>query len=242
MHLILKVNRLKVWEQTFIGIEEAYSFADFELIMKTDTAQYLIDSYSGFVKKRSSWDVTSSHVKNVTSILKSALETFQKNQNWQLSEINFQKLEPEEVLSKSAPQILVDSVKIKGIYRHFGEFLNNSPTMPLEYEERKGAKILIVADEKGKKKYVNHPADVWGFCDGENVYVSQEGNFFPISFEKDMVKFKGYNVQRRANSVQMGYIFFGVIGAAIANSNADTEWLEINMNSGQFFPVKENNK
>ena len=34
--LILKVNRLKIWEQTFYGTEEGYAFGDFQLIMKQD--------------------------------------------------------------------------------------------------------------------------------------------------------------------------------------------------------------
>jgi hypothetical protein len=237
MELILKINRLKVWEQTFIAKEEAYAFGDLELVMKKDTVFYLIDSYSDFVKYRSGWDVTGIHTKNIVTIVKNALMFFNKNKNWELSNINFQKLSIEDVLSKSNPQILVDDVKVKGIYRHFGEFLNNSPTMPYEYENRKGDKILVLTDENGVKKYMNHPTDVWGFCDGKQVFVSQQGDFFPIVFEGDKAKFKGYNVQNQQKRATMGFILFGGIGVAIASSNKNAEWLEINMNSGQFIPL-----
>lgn len=241
MELILKINRMKVWEQTFIAKEEAYAFGDLELILKHDTVYYLIDSYSDFIKYRSGWDVTGTHTKNIVSILKNALLYFNKNRNWEMSVVNFQKLSVDDVMSKSNPQILVDETKIKGIYRHFGEFLNNTPTMPFEFEDKKGDRILILKDENGKKKYMNHPSDVWGFCDGKQVFVSQQGDFFPIIFENDKAKFKGYNVQHQQKRAVMGYIIFGGIGVAVASANRNQEWLEINMNSGQFIPFMMKN-
>jgi hypothetical protein len=242
MELILKINRLKVWEQTFIAKEEAYAFGDLELILKKDTVYYLIDSYSDFIKYRSGWDVTSTHTNNIVSILKNALMVFNKNKNWEMSTVNFQKLSLEDVLSKSYPQILMDEVKVKGIYRHFGEFLNNTPTMPFEFEERKEDRILVIRDENGVKKYMNHPNDVWGFCDGKQVFVSQQGDFFPITFGGGKAKFKGYNVQHQQKRAVMGYILFGGIGVAVASANKNAEWLEINMNSGQFIPLMLKNE
>jgi hypothetical protein len=206
--------------------------------MKTDTVYYLIDSYSDFIKYRSGWDVTGTHTRNVISILKNALLSFNKNKNWEMSAINFQKLSLEEVLTQSNPQILVDEVKVRGIYRHFGEFLNNAPTMPFEFEDRGGDRILVIRDENGAKKYMKHPNDVWGFCDGKQVFVSQQGDFFPIFFEGDKAKFKGYNVQHQQNRAMMGFILFGGIGATVASTNKNNEWLEINMNSGQFIPTR----
>ena len=146
----------------FYRQRRGYAFGDIELIMKSDTIYYLIDSYSDFIKYRSGWDVTGTHTKNIVSILKNALMYFNKNRNWEMSDVNFQKLSADEVLAKSNPQILVDDVKVKGIYRHFGEFLNNNPTMPFEFEDRKGNRILVLKDENGAKKYMNHPNDVWG--------------------------------------------------------------------------------
>ena len=114
--------------------------------------------------------------------------------------------------------------------------------MPFEFEDRKGDRVLVLKDENGAKKYMNHPTDVWGFCDGKQVFVSQQGDFFPVTFEGDKAKFKGYNVQHQQNRAVMGAILFGGIGVAVASSNKSYEWLEINMNSGQFIPLMPKNE
>lgn len=243
MHLILKINRLKIWEQTFLATEEAYAFADFELILKRDTNYYLIDKHNGFIRKRSGWDVTGSHLPNIVLILKESLNAFQKNQSWLKSDTTFQKLSIQDCLNKNVPQITMDSVKQKGIYKHFGEFLDNNPKMPLAFTKVDGEKVLMVTDESGQRVALSRPDDVWGFCDGKDVFVGQSGNFFPIKFTNGKAQFKGYDVQKQVKRQQTGAVLFGIIGAAVASaSQGSKEWLEIDMDSGQTFPSKEEKK
>lgn len=235
--LILKVNRLKVWEQTFMGVEEAYAFADFQLILKKDTTYYLVDSYNNRITKRSGWDVTGSHVKNIIIAVKSALDTFQTHQNWLHPTTGFPTLSLDEVQKKNTPSILVDSVKKKGVYHHFGEFLNNKPAKPMAYKQQDGRKTAFTIDEVGHKKQLDSSFDGWGFCDGTDIFVYQLGAFFPLQFEKEAIIFQGYDPQKQAKRQQTGAILFGVVGAAIASvSRGDLESMKINMDSGECQP------
>ena len=244
IELILKVNRMKVWEQTYFSTEEAYAFADFDLILKKDSSFYRIDGYSDFIKYRSGWDVTGKHMSNIETILRAALIHFERKKAWTLPDSSLQKLDFENLTKISKPQILSEEKTKIGIYKHFGEFLTRNPTIPYLFEEKKGKKILVLTDNKGNKVSIKHPTDVWGFYDGEQIYICQEGSFFPVEItKKGIIKFKGYNVQKKTRDMQTGAILGGLIGAAIASSiTYDLEWMEINMNSGQVLPLKDSEK
>jgi hypothetical protein len=235
--LILKVNRLKVWERTFYSKEEAYIFCDFQLILKRDTSYYLVDTYNGFARK-GGLDATHLHTKNIVSVLKTALDTFQKRQNWLNPTTGLHPLSIADVLAKTMPPILVDSVKKKGVYRHFGEFLNNKPSLPMAYKESNGKKGVFTLDEVGHKRELDGYSDDWGFCDGKDIFICQRGYFFPLQLNGDQVLFKGFDMQKQAKRQQTGAVF-GLIGAAIASvSGGDLEPMMVNMDSGEAQPKK----
>jgi hypothetical protein len=239
IELILKVNRLKIWEQTFVATEEAYAFGDFELLIKKDTAYYVVDSYNSLVRKRSGWDVTRSHIKNIVNILETALDTFQTRQNWLNPTTGLPPLAAADILRKNTPNILVDSVRKKGVYRHFGEFLSNKPSLPMVYREKNGKKIVLTLDEVGHKKELDSTSDAWGFCDGKDIFVCQQGDFFPLQSEKDAFIFRGYDPKKQAKRQQTGAVLFGLIGAAVASATrGDLEAMMVNMDSGECQPQK----
>jgi len=88
-----------------------------------------------------------------------------------------------------------DSVKIRGVYKSFAEFQNNSPSLHFEFtlEEKStgsgamgaGEKLLQYKMEVSKDKK-SQLDNVWGFCDGKEVYRRDVNNtwflvFSPIS-------------------------------------------------------------
>jgi hypothetical protein len=100
--------------------------------------------------------------------------------------------------------IIDDSVSLKkGIYKNFNEFKFNSPSLPLEYgitaiKGTNGSKTiydtyLLSITKKEAKKIDN----IFGFCDGENIYFREQFNdkkFRPILKDKtryDKIKFLG---------------------------------------------------
>lgn len=66
----------------------------------------------------------------------------------------------------------------KGVYANFEEFRNNKPSV-LNYEVKQDGNsfmTLHLIDEQGKSYYSRK---MWGFCDGQQVYVMMDGNLFP---------------------------------------------------------------
>jgi hypothetical protein len=238
--LILKVNRLKVWEHTFLSKEEAYAFCDFQLILKRGTTYYLVDYYNGFARKRSVVsDVTRLHTKNIVSVLKTALDTFQKRQNWLNPTTSFPILTEADLLKKSTLPILLDSVKKKGIYAHFGEFLTNKPSSPMVYKVQDGRKIVLTLDEKGQKKQLDSSSDAWGFCDGTDVFICQQGAFIPLELTQQGVFFTGFDFDKQSRRTQNSAMLFGLIGGAIAAADrGDLVPMMVNMDSGECQPKK----
>jgi hypothetical protein len=238
IELILKVNRLKIWEQTFYVTEEACVFGDFELILKRDSTYYVVDSYNSLVRKRSGWDVTGSHIKNITNVIRLVLDTFQTRQNWLNPTTGAQPLAAADILRKNTPNILIDSVRKKGVYRHFGEFLTNKPSLPMVYIEKNGKKIVLTLDEVGHKKELDSTTDAWGFCDGKDIFICNLGDFLPLQLENDAFLFRGYDPLKQVKRQQTGAVF-GLIGAAIASATrGELEAMMVNMDSGECQPQK----
>ena len=68
---------------------------------------------------------------------------------------------------------------VKGVYANIDEFKNNQPSI-LQYEitkDKKSNMELDVPDGNGRFIYTH---TVWGFCDGNQIYVMMDGNVFPV--------------------------------------------------------------
>jgi len=68
---------------------------------------------------------------------------------------------------------------VTGVYATVDEFRNNAPSI-LKYEIKKGKDSLMelhIPDENGQMYYTHK---VWGFCDGEHIFVMMDGNVFPV--------------------------------------------------------------
>ena len=73
----------------------------------------------------------------------------------------------------------------KGIYKTFDEFRHNSPSIPMEYEVLWG-KIMYGGLEgiyndtlynlKIDKTKAKQIGNVWGFCDGKNIYINMQAS------------------------------------------------------------------
>lgn len=79
----------------------------------------------------------------------------------------------------------------KGVYVTYDEFKRNRPAYP-DYEVKfdRTSDILYV-QEADKKQYVKK--DVWGICDGTNVFIRMGINFFPLIRQQHTWEFFGSN-------------------------------------------------
>jgi hypothetical protein len=74
--------------------------------------------------------------------------------------------------------MLTDSQYVRGVYRSFSEFVNNRPSISnFVVRKDKLADVLYIT-EKGQE--MTPIRDVWGYCDGKNLYIKSGENYFML--------------------------------------------------------------
>ncbi|MBS1663190.1 MAG: hypothetical protein JST68_19260 [Bacteroidetes bacterium] len=67
----------------------------------------------------------------------------------------------------------------KGVYTNIDEFRNNAPSITgYEVTKDKQANLELRIRDIDGNLYYSHT--MWGFCDGQQIYVMMDGNLFPI--------------------------------------------------------------
>ena len=66
----------------------------------------------------------------------------------------------------------------KGVYKNFNEFLNNQPSI-LQYVVKKDKLVDILYIPIGKDQ-LSPARDVWGYCDGNKIFIKSGENFYPL--------------------------------------------------------------
>lgn len=116
-----------------------------------------------------------------------------------------------------------DSVLKKGFYKNFQEYLDNAPSISMagfrvtKFIKSKTDSTIVGADFLGDYT-THHVGHIWGFCDGENVY---------ISYSRSMVDKRYWKAQCLGrhpfiNYAEKNIVAFGppVIAAATAIASA----------------------
>jgi hypothetical protein len=78
-------------------------------------------------------------------------------------------------------KIIKDSILIKGFYKNYQEYLNNNPSIRLNFS----TKLFMASEDdstivRGEYTVIDTTdmfGDFWGFCDGENIFVPNGGLF-----------------------------------------------------------------
>lgn len=85
-----------------------------------------------------------------------------------------------ESFSKIRIPILSANALKKGIYTSFDEFRNNNPSIPnFEIRNDNKSSLLIAKDATGQEYPIRK---IWGFCDGDKVFIKSIDNFFELHF------------------------------------------------------------
>ncbi len=75
--------------------------------------------------------------------------------------------------------ILNDSIKRKGLYMTYKQFLQNTPSnVEFELEKGKLTDALRAVDATGNYQLVRN---LWGFCDGKNMFIKSGEKYYPLS-------------------------------------------------------------
>jgi len=74
--------------------------------------------------------------------------------------------------------ILLDHHKKKGLYMNYEDFLNNTPSAAnFEIDKDKYTDALFVTNAGGQSQLIRN---VWGYCDGENMYIKSGEKYFQL--------------------------------------------------------------
>jgi hypothetical protein len=66
----------------------------------------------------------------------------------------------------------------KGVYRSSKEFFNNAPSIS-EYEWKHEKKVNILYTKDGNNQFMVSKKEVFGFCDGKNIWLKVDNSFYP---------------------------------------------------------------
>jgi hypothetical protein len=95
--------------------------------------------------------------------------------------------------------ILQDSIFKKGAYRSYSEFKNNTPSISEFVIKTDGRTNTLMVTENGQDYPVRK---IWGFCDGENIYVQSKFNYFQLQRKENSfftLAAKGYHTKTKIN-------------------------------------------
>ena len=137
--------------------------------------------------------------------------------NWELKNINGRRI-PESSINEYYKDRLdlpiFSSVPKKGIYRSFEDFKNNTPQQ-IEFTvvDTKKSDFLYIKNEKGEDELLT---DLWGYCDGKDMFIFSANNFFKLYRHENIFRIYGAKDYTSKRVLRMN---FRAIDAIIPKSN-----------------------
>lgn len=99
----------------------------------------------------------------------------------------------------------------RGIYRTYEEFLTNSPGIIDSFYVNTKDNISFTPKRRVNDFKVKR---VWGFSDGDKVYIGHQSFFYPLEYLDNELSFIGYGIIDNSGAIAAG-LFGGAIGAGI---------------------------
>lgn len=249
--LIVRVLKLNVFERTLLTSETAIAELVVEFYKNTDRGIILVKS-AGSTVTSTGMDVTRSHSKNIELCIADCLSqvnTFLINHQTVFdSPIDYKNLfKTPDVLEEYKYPILKDSFLVKGVYRNFIEFRDNTPGIIMDFSIKE--KVNYTGSAYDATKGVVKTADgkvsnVWGYCDGEKIFIKLGEEFFQVFVENGIFWFDGYDISNYKTNVSIpgkslvmsaftGYLFYQIQ----VGWNSKRVKYAINMGNGDLIPL-----
>jgi len=140
------------------------------------------------------------------------------------------------------PILAVTGLK-KGVYTSKEEFLNNAPSIS-EYEWKPGKKVNILYTKDRNDQWNITRKNVFGFCDGVNIWLSVENSFYPAfrkgnTFEFIAPLFLKRVVNNQPSTVSVpvgGYTYFFAFKSKYTSAYyKDKSVYQIDMETARFY-------
>ncbi|HMI77959.1 MAG TPA: hypothetical protein VK484_04160, partial [Ferruginibacter sp.] len=217
----------------------------FEFYLEKDSMfypLYRIDSVFTYEKKLNDF-AGMRFVDNASSFIDSAL----KSALIKMSSINFNEvitkrrklsikdIEKDYLLKNELPVLNIPTFN-KGVYKDFGEFKKNAPSIT-QFEFRQGPMGDIVYLKEGNTEY---PArKIWGFSDGLNVYINSGDKYSRLTRHGNSFYFFGIKgVSRKSKHVFMrssGLNYANNSGVKKTVYKLETKYYQLDMETGEAY-------
>lgn len=172
---------------------------------------------SVFVKGTHLYKIISSFFSN--AILLAVKTTASTNLNFRTQKKNsytFKQIDSFSSVLKRLPVLSETSYK-KGVYKTFQEFLYNNPSIKeYELQKTKKADMLYIKNDQGEAIPTRK---VWGFCDGEFIYINSQNIFFPLQFYKGNFYSNATRQLSRTKNANIGAAFGAAFLSTLSGSN-----------------------
>ncbi len=233
--VLVKINRLGVWEEVGFAQEMAKVSADFDFYYQKDGTYIWLGDLHYWHNESTGLDVTKFHNDNLRGALQAACHFLTDSVHW--NNLPTALASPDKVVAPVVLPILTDSSLKVGAYRNFREFRDNHPTVSCRIEEKDSTKVLLIEGKRGKFRRVISSDHLWGFYDGQNLYFNQRGTFFPLENKQGRFQFRGFDIDQVYNSMSFGVIGFGIIGGVVSYALAkqSRSLYFIDWESGNFY-------
>ena len=251
--LIVRVLKLNIFERTLLTSETAVAELVVEFYRTTNEGVILIKS-AGSTITRFGIDVTASHGRNISLSMEDCLNQvnnvlLEKEQapTERAPLLEYKKLfDTPDILAQNNYPILHDKPLAKGVYRNIIEFRNNAPGVTgFSFKERSSPLSEAYDATRGVIKTKGEVLEnVWGYCDGEQIFIKGGEEFFAVSEEDGILWFEGYDISDvktdlsgLGRSLVMG-AFTGFFFYEIRTTwNSKRIKYVINLGNGDLFPL-----
>ncbi|MEL6721580.1 MAG: hypothetical protein AAFO82_15355 [Bacteroidota bacterium] len=241
--LLLRINHLHLYEAKWLRSKYAYIELNMDFILEQEGQYYLL--FRSILSDRSNdkLNVNKLHASNIKNVIaQSFLEFSRRYKEDQLLNKTINLDEKQEV----APTILKTSTYPKGLYLSFNDFKDNlliqAETLQFKWTESNLGKRYLTALPllRGEDaKY--YEQGIWGFSDGENLFVKIGGNYHKLYRDEDRFFLKYMIPDEPSAGVYAAAILGGAVGGIVASliegKPIDTEDWELNLATGKLEPL-----
>lgn len=165
--LIVRVKKLFISERISTFYELGRCEMELEFLRQSESRLYTLGSFSSVIEKKG-LDLTESHHERIVDALVDCIVKFSKS-DWKNKNTTAYLVTNQSLENKSGRK---DSLK-EGLYLSFEGLANNAPYTDSEYDfkpiKKKEHIERYQVYHKGRKKRIK---DLFGFSDGESIYIS----------------------------------------------------------------------
>jgi hypothetical protein len=215
--LLIRINKLEIFEITNSSKENAFAELNISFFRSEGTKKvWMYDA--GTMVRQGGLDVTHSHPANILKAIRICFEKFKMNLRGHYSyekEISAVEINHNPVADPSGYPIFNNKTIPRGLFRTFEDFRDCRPDtafrFTVKYAENKDTSVhkarLILPD-------LVSPIDMWGFSDGESIYMKITNKDFYKLF-REPGSFSSHVARKDFPDLGMAYISAGILGGLI---------------------------